>query len=203
MTRGSLIEKPVADMANALDALGILHVFTGGFAFAAHKKRPLGTADVAVVVYPPSRVRLAEFLNHLHDAGVEIEATVALRALDRDKVTAIPMPLGGSPGERLTAPVEVVLPRIPAIDQAILGRAVEMPHPERAHGVKVATLEDYVLFKLVFREWDREAIDEVLRTTPELDVGYVAISLGLVHPPESERSQWFAEACRRHGLVKR
>ncbi len=81
---------------------------------------------------------------------------------------------------------------------------MDIPYPDRPQGVKVVTLEDYVLFKLVFfRERDRNGIDEVLRTTPDLDVGYVAISLGLVYPPESERSQWFAEACRRHGLVKK
>jgi hypothetical protein len=198
-----LLENPVADIANILDSLTIPYVLTGSFAFAAHKKMPLGTKDVDVVVYAPSRVRLAELLNRLRDAGVPLDAASALRSLDKDKLVSVPMPLAGRPGEHFTFPVELVLPKVPAIDRAILERAVDMPYPDRPQGVKVVTLEDYVLFKIVFfRERDRNAIDEVLRTTPDLDVGYVAISLGLVHSPETERARWFAEACRRHGFVK-
>jgi hypothetical protein len=183
---------PVADMANALDALAIPYVLSGRFAFAAHKKMPLGTQDVEVVLHAPSRVRLAELLNHLRDAGLPLAPPEALRSLDRDKHLAVP----GSP-------FEIVLPNVPALDRAILDRAAFVPYPDRPQGVKVVTLEDYLLLSLIrFRERDRAAADEVLRTTPDLDVGYVAISLGLVYPPESERSRWFAEACRRHGLVR-
>jgi hypothetical protein len=194
---------PVADIADALDAVGIPYVFTGSLAFAAHKRMPLGTKDVDVVVYAPSRVKLALLLNHLRDSGVAVDPVEALRSLDRDKMVAIEMPLEGRPGELFTFPVELVLPKVPAIDAAILARAVDVPYPGRRRGVKVVTLADYVLFKLMFfREKDKSAIEDVLRTTPDLDVGHIAISLGLVHPPDSDRAIWFASAVHRCGPPK-
>jgi len=200
-----LYNSPVVDIANALDALKIPYVFTGSFAYAANKGLPRGTKDVDVVVYAPSRLKLAELLNGLAEAGVEVDPRAALRALDSERFVGIPMPVG-APGKgepQATFVVELVLPKVPTLDEKVLRRAVTVPYPDRPSGIPVVTLEDYVLFKVIFfRDEDKFAVEEALRTTPGLDVGYVMISLGLVYPVESERVQWFASMAHKYGFAK-
>jgi len=183
-----LLNSPVADIANLLDGLGIPYVFTGSFAYAANKGIARGTIDVDVVVYARSRVKLANLLNALAGAGIAIDPPTALRELDADSLVGIPMPVGvPSPGEpQATFVIEIVLPKVPAVDKEVLERSLLRPYPDRPQGIRVVTLEDYVLFKMIFfREKDKPAIEEALRDTPDLDIDYVMLSLRLVYPPEA------------------
>ena len=167
---------------------------------AAHKGIPVGTVDIDLVVYAQSRFKLAELLNELASLGVPVDPALALRELDEKKLTALPMPVA-TPEGQATFVVELILPKIPVLDAAVLSRAIAVPYPGRAEGIPVVTLPDWMVFKLIFfREKDRRAVDDVLRTTPDLDVGYVAICLGMVFPPEDERLRWFANALARYGF---
>lgn len=185
---------PLALLAAALDSLQLPHVFTGPFAVASHKHEPFNSGTIQVLVVGPSRFALAQLLNALRDAGAVLEPVSALRTLDRRR--PVTFELG-------PATVELALPQIPQFAKTMLERALVVAHPGVAQGVKIATLEDELLTRLLtFEESDRSAADALLATTPALDLGSVAITLGLAYPPESDRSLWLAEAARRHGFVK-
>jgi len=94
-----------------------------------------------------------------------------------------------------TFPVELVLPKVPAVDDRVLQRAATVPYPDRPAGIKVVTPEDYVLFKVIsFRERDKVDVSDVLRLRHDFDVGYVALSLSLILEPDDERVLWFDAA---------
>lgn len=183
----SLTGNPVADISDLLDAAGIPYVFTGSLAYSAWAA-PRSTKDVDVVIYAPGRVALALFLNRLAEVGLAVDPPAALRELDALKLTVVPMPVTGAG----TFPVELILPKVPAVDAQVLQRSLMVPYPGRPQGIRVASPEDYVLFKLIFfRERDRLDIKDVLASHPDLDVGYVAISLSQVFPDSDERARWF------------
>lgn len=183
---------PIADIVAALDGRGIPYVFTGSVALAALTQEPVGTKDIDVVVYAPSRIALARLLNDLAEAGVDLDPAEELKHLDRDKVASLLMPLPEG-----AFVVELLRPKVPALDPEVPRRALTVPYPGTA-GIRVVTLEDWAVFKLIFfRERDRLAVEDVLRQTPDLDTAYIKRSLGLVYPRSDERLAWLADSLRR------
>ncbi len=156
---------------------------------------PAGTKDVDVVVYARSYVQVTSFLRDLAAAGVQVDPAAALRSLDRDKLAVVPMPLA----EGGVFDAELILPKVPAVDSGVLSRAQVYPYAGAKNGVRVASPEDWALFKAIFfRPNDRAAVEDVLRNVPSVDWGAVMLRLRSVYPDDDPRVSWLRSAVVSH-----
>lgn len=179
---------PVVDIANILDEMGIPYTFTGSLAYSAWVT-PAATKDIDVVVLAPGRVALARLFNRLAPLGLDPKR--ALEDVDAVGYTAVEMPV--QPAGKIV--VELIYPRLRALNERMHRRAATIPFPGRPQGIRVVTPEDLVTYKLIFfREKDRLHVKDVLARYPDLDAGQILLELRSIYPDTDERIAWLRAA---------
>lgn len=192
---------PIADLADAFEALGIPYLFTGATALNFWG-RQRASEDIDVVVHA-GRVRFAQALNALSSAGYRVEPKAALREATEEGHTAFPAPVEVS-GARAFIAVDLILPTLP-FEKQILSRALRVPWFQRPGGIPVISAEDLVAYKTIyFRRTefsdDPGDIESILERKKDLGAGLVLEFLGEILPADDQRLEWLRAALRRKGF---
>ncbi|GEM_PF-2634023 len=192
---------PVAELASVLDALEVPYFFTGALALNFWG-RQRGTEDIDLVIHG-GRVRFAEALNALAEAGFAVDPPAALKESTEEGHTAFPATIEVE-GRKADIAVDVILPALP-FEKEILARTRRLPWFGKEDGIPVISPEDLVLYKTIyFRRTafsdDPRDVESVLARTRDLDTSIVLETLSSILPEDDERIEWLREALRKHGF---
>ncbi|MCU0722081.1 MAG: nucleotidyl transferase AbiEii/AbiGii toxin family protein [Planctomycetes bacterium] len=192
---------PIADLADAFEALEVPFLFTGATALNFWG-RQRASEDIDVVVHA-GRVRFARVLNALSEAGYGVEPREALREASEEGHAVFAAPLEVS-GQRADIAVDLILPTLP-FEKKILSRAVRVPWFRRPGGIPVVSAEDLVAYKTIYfrrTEYsdDPADVESVLDRKKDLDAGLMLEFLGEILPSNDERLAWLRAALRRKGF---
>lgn len=189
-----------------LEAQGVAYAFTGAFALA-YWAQPRGTKDIDVVVLLSDRQEQAKLLEELLRAGFVVPPG-ALDDLARAPHYSTGLLATLGTGAKLVIEILAPKPGEEKLTARTVQRAKMLPFPGVTSRVRVVTAEDLVVYKLLlfrkgegaFETDDLRDIEMIVAMCPDLDVGYVTLSLstlGLDPEASSVRSRWFEKVVRR------